>query len=258
MLEASLPARVAREHCERVDNAHVEMAARGDDARLRDLPALLAASKARETRAIGTRLDGPLPQLTPQVDEPPKPRAPDVMTGEQGLTPRMMQTRMFSEDAGPSFTMAPATDRQEAADRLQRGALLQMREQKKQRSKAERLRALGIPCITPLPGSTPAAATRSCPPTPASMSSKVSMMSPLGQLIHRAQKLAQTGGQLRIDSSAPRSRTTPSASGSCAGAREAESRSRRRSRSSSVFTGASQTGSAATSGLPASIMEGLL
>merc|ERR1712217_338411 len=82
------------------------------------------------------------------------------------------------------------------AAKLQRGQTQKVRERVEQ-TKAERLKALGI-----TPRDTPGSSRRSTPGssvrgTPAS-TAKITPLSPIGQLLKRAQKLSQSGGQLRI------------------------------------------------------------
>merc|ERR1712217_454106 len=94
------------------------------------------------------------------------------------------------------------------AAKLQRGQTQKVRERVEQ-TKAERLKALGI-----TPRDTPGSSRRSTPGssvrgTPAS-TAKITPLSPIGQLLKRAQKLSQSGGQLRIGGSSSRGPTPTS------------------------------------------------
>eukprot|EP00439_Symbiodinium_sp_Y106_P048663 s1419_g6.t1 len=90
-------------------------------------------------------------------------------------------------------TLKQESPRDRAAVKLARGAMQRQRESK-QNSKKERLKALGL---------TPNASPASVRTTPASVASKVTPMTPIGQLLHRAQRMAQRGGRLRIGASRP-------------------------------------------------------
>lgn len=205
MLQASFMAREARLKCERVGNAYEQMAVNG---KFKQLSTFINAMKVKELRAIDGRLESPLPGGYDKNASFPILTTPDLIPGEGNLSPLMTYgklgstPRLLSDDStkGPNFVMQETSQREEAADKLQRSALQKQRESK-QAAKAERLRALGI---TPTGTPKSAKSTRSTPgssrPTPSSVMSKVTPMSPIGQLIHRAQKLAQRGGQLGISS----------------------------------------------------------
>merc|ERR1712232_1269192 len=101
-------------------------------------------------------------------------------------------------------------DRELAAEKLRCGTTRQKRDNKQQ-TKAERLRALGIPVSTPSEAGTPGPSRTSGTPrtrTPGSVASSkvVTPASPIGQLLHRAKRMAQQGGRLRIASSVPSDR----------------------------------------------------
>eukprot|EP00438_Fugacium_kawagutii_P007860 Skav210125 [mRNA] locus=scaffold2194:318535:320046:+ [translate_table: standard] len=145
-------------------------------------------------RAVGGRLEtamGHGPSSYPMVN------TPALLPGENGFSPLMTFGRIAStpkaldEDAGPTFSVQPESARDRAAEKLAKGAMQKQRESR-QNSKKERLKALGL---------TPSASPASTRPTPASVASKVTPMTPIGQLLHRAQKMAQRGGRLRIASS---------------------------------------------------------
>merc|ERR1712217_274038 len=134
-------------------------------------------------------------------------KTPTLLPGVEGLSPLMTYGKIAStpklldDDArGPNFMMAEETERELAAEKLQRGATQRQRESK-QLTKAERLRVLGL-SVNGTP-TTPGSMR-----TPTSVISKVTPLSPIGQLIQRAQKLAQRGGQLHIGNSCTRGRST--------------------------------------------------
>lgn len=154
-------------------------------------------------RAVGGRLQTPMghgPASYPMVN------TPALLPGENGFSPLMTFGKIAStpkaldEDAGPTFSVQPESARDRAAEKLAKGAMQKQRESR-QNSKKERLKALGL---------TPSASPASTRPTPASVASKVTPMTPIGQLLHRAQKMAQRGGRLRIASS-QRPTPTPTA-----------------------------------------------
>merc|ERR1719436_583551 len=99
--------------------------------------------------------------------------------------------------------MAEESERELTAEKLQRGATQRQRESK-QLTKSERLRVLGL-SVNGTP-TTPGSMR-----TPTSVISKVTPLSPIGQLIQRAQKLAQQGGQLRISNSHTSGRSSKTA-----------------------------------------------
>lgn len=194
---------------------------------------------AQIDRAVGGRLESggleknrfglvETPTMIPGHDLSP------LMTyGKIASTPRLL------EEAGPTFSMADETPRDRAAEKLQKGVMKRQREVK-QLSKSERWRALGLTPTTPLSKSgTPGSGLRL---SPGSVMAKVTPMSPIGQLLHRAQRMAQKGGRLRIGTSrspavsTPRGATTP---------RDDSSRPGKRARQD-------------TSSLPASITDDLL
>jgi len=129
---------------------------------------------------------------------------PTLLPGVGGLSPLMTYGKVGStprvvEEDGPVFRMNETSERERAAERLQRGATQKIRESKQQ-TKAERFRALGL-----TPPHTPGKTSRSTPGaastnrgTPCLSSARVSPLSPIGALIQRAQRLAQKGGRLRI------------------------------------------------------------
>jgi len=152
-------------------------------------------------RAVGGRLQTPLGQASyPMVN------TPALLPGENGFSPLMTfgkiasTPRALDEETGPSFRVQDESARDRAAEKLAKGAMQKQKEWR-QNSKKERLKALGL-----TPGSSPAQGAR---PTPQSVASKVTPMTPIGQLLHRAQRMAQRGGRLKIASS---QRTTPTPS----------------------------------------------
>ena len=181
-------------------------------------------------RAVGGRLQTPIGQSGSY----PMVNTPTLLPGENGFSPLMTfgkiasTPRVLDEDAGPTFRVQEESARDRAADKLAKGAMQKQRESR-QNSKKERLKALGL---------TPSASPASTRPTPASVASKVTPMTPIGQLLHRAQRMAQRGGRLRISSNR---RVTPTPS---------EGREAKRARTTPV-----QTSSAS---IPASLMADLL
>jgi len=191
------------------------------------------------------------PMLLPGVDG----LSPFMTYGEIGSTPLLLEE---PGPTGPSFHMAESSLREMAAEKLSR-SVVQKQRNSKQVSKAERFRALGL-----TPNGTPGASSsrRSTPGasslrlTPGSLAgSRVTPLSPIGQLIHRAQKLARAGGVLGIRSGpeapTPESRSGPPRKrqrhiGTAEAAFGADARVDVRSSSTSSTT------------LPASITDGLL
>jgi len=139
-------------------------------------------------------------------------KTPTFSPGEGGLSPLMTYGKiastpaMLDEDVcAPSFRIAETPDRELAAEKLRCGTTQQKRDNK-QLTKTERLRALGIPVSTPSDAGTPGTSRASGTPrarTPGSVASSkvVTPASPIGQLLHRAKRMAQQGGRLRIASS---------------------------------------------------------
>jgi len=152
-------------------------------------------------RAVGGRLQTPMGQ----GGSYPMVNTPALLPGENGFSPLMTfgkiasTPRVLDEEAGPTFRVQEESARDRAADKLAKGAMQKQRESR-QNSKKERLKALGV---------TPGASPSSARPTPSSVASKVTPMTPIGQLLHRAQRMNQKGGRLRIASS---QRTTPTPS----------------------------------------------
>jgi hypothetical protein len=166
-------------------------------------------------RSLGGRCTTPLlPDR--EVRGYPLVQTPTLLPGVGGLSPLMTYGKLGStprclEGDGTSFKMNEISERERAAERLQRGATQKLRETK-QHTKLERLRALGL---TPSGSVTPARTSRSTPGagstgrhTPGSMA-KVTPLSPIGALIQRAQKMAQQGGRLRIAQSPATPALTP-------------------------------------------------
>mmetsp|Transcript_34097 Transcript_34097/g.62540 ORF Transcript_34097/g.62540 Transcript_34097/m.62540 type:complete len:598 (-) Transcript_34097:62-1855(-) len=204
-------------------------------------------------RAVGGRLHEPL-LPTPESNGYNLVRTPALLPGEGGLSPLMTYGKLAStprplEEEGPNYRMFEESDRERAAQKLQHGASQRQREAKTL-SKAERLRALGIttPESTPkakTSRSTPASSWRRTPGSAVS-SGKVAHltpMSPIGALLHRAQRLAQKGGQFHIASN----KTTPTE------AATPEGPPRKRHKKTPAADGASSS-----SLLPASITDNLL
>ncbi|CAE7358388.1 Ess2 [Symbiodinium natans] len=150
-------------------------------------------------RAVGGRLETPINQRNSQAAGFNFVSTPAMVPGENGFSPIMTfgkiaaTPRLIDEEVGPSFRVAEETPRDRAAEKLARGAMQRQRESK-QNSKKERLKALGL---------TPNASPSSMRTTPASVASKVTPMTPIGQLLQRAQRMAQRGGRLRIGTSRP-------------------------------------------------------
>lgn len=252
MLSQGVAMRKARLDGDQETEALEKMAHSGNFS-LSSLPSGLTGFGAGCIRAVGGRMDSP---LLPGSDDRGYPlvKTPTFLPGEGGLSPLMTYGKVAStprplEEEGPNYRMFEESARERAAERLQRGASQRHREAKTL-SKAERLRALGI---TP-PESAPTAKTsRSTPSSswrrsPGSVSSKaahLTPLSPIGALIHRAQRLAQKGGQFHIASGGRTSTpaTTP------------EGPPQKRARHKKTPRGADATGS---SELPASITDNLL
>jgi len=198
MLAAGMVSRKARLEGEKLENAFDAAAREGKF----DLPSLNAPG----VRALGGRLQSPMPGAhKPEFNGFPLVTTPTLLPGVNGLSPLMTYgtlastPKMLDDDTrGPNFHIVEQSPRELAAERLQRGATQRQRESK-QLTKAERLRALGIGTpATPGGKSTPASLH-------SSVGSKVTPLSPIGQIIQRAQKMAQKGGQLRISSGGGRS-----------------------------------------------------
>lgn len=177
-------------------------------------------TKQGPSRAVGGRLQSPgFAQAQPAQHGGANfslVQTPTLLPGIDGLSPLMTFGTIAStpvqlaEEQGPSFRIVEDNEREEAAERLQRGAAQRQR-QTKQQTRAERLRALGLTPNGRSPaGSQASGGARSTQRvTPASMS-KLTPFSPIGQLLHRAQKLAQKGGRLRIGAGRPSTpATTP-------------------------------------------------
>jgi len=191
MLAAGMVSRKARLEGEKLENAYEAAAKEGKF----DLPSITAPA----VRALGGRLQSPLSGSKPEFNGFPLLKTPTLLPGVNGLSPLMTYGALAStpkvlddETRGPNFHIVEQSARELAAEKLQRGATQRLRESK-QLTKVERLRALGI--------STPSTPGKSTPASVhSSVGSKVTPSSPIGQLIHRAQKMAQKGGQLRIAS----------------------------------------------------------
>jgi len=208
MLSASMVSRKAREEGRKIENAFEQAAKEGKFS----LPSLTAPI----SRAIGGRMEPALPGENPEKRGFSFVKTPPLLPGVKGVSPLMTYgtvastPKILEDDArGPNFTMADESDRELAAERLQRGATQRQREAKQQ-AKSDRLRALGI-----APGTPGTRTPSSLCLTPQTVGGKVTPLSPIGQLLHRAQKLAQRGGQLRIgsasagsSSSRPKSQST--------------------------------------------------
>jgi len=234
MLAAGMVSRKARLEGEKLENAFEEAAKQGKF----DLPSITGPAP----RALGGRLQTPLLGGSGVEHKGfPLVKTPTLLPGVNGLSPLMTYGVVAStpklledETRGPNFHIVDQSPRELAAERLQRGATQRQRESK-QLTKAERLRALGITPTTPN-RSTPSGSLRQ---TPCSVTSKVTPLSPIGQLLHRAQKMAQKGGQLRI------------ASGRSSRPSSSEALPRKRAR-------AERDWAPAASKLPASITDDLL
>lgn len=190
MLEASFAARVARVGGERLENAFKVMK---DDVRCKDLKTFMRAMKVRETRTRGQQFDLPIvrtPELAPGMNG----LSPFVTYGKIGSTPKRIE-----DDIHSKFNLQQDSARECVADRLQRAAMNRHSDASRT-SKVERLKALGV--FTPGVGSsTPLGSRTPGSNTPGNMTpsgANISPYSPVGQLIHRARKMAQQGGQLRI------------------------------------------------------------
>eukprot|EP00929_Paragymnodinium_shiwhaense_P097454 TRINITY_DN59124_c2_g1_i1.p1 TRINITY_DN59124_c2_g1~~TRINITY_DN59124_c2_g1_i1.p1 ORF type:complete len:583 (+),score=129.57 TRINITY_DN59124_c2_g1_i1:119-1867(+) len=154
-------------------------------------------------------------------------KTPSLLPGEGGMSPLMTYGKIAStpalieEDMQPKFNIQEQGAREIAAERLTRGVTQKQREAQ-QLSKVERLRALGITPPAGTPGSragTPAGSTSRRTPGAATSSRIVTPLSPIGQLIQRAQRMQREGGRLGISTGSgagtPRPRSaaaTPSAS----------------------------------------------
>ncbi|CAJ1415415.1 unnamed protein product [Effrenium voratum] len=196
-LMAALAARQARENGQKLSEVLAKMVKDGTFS-------IASLHNYGHVRAVGGRLQTPLggPSF-------PMVNTPAFLPGENGFSPLMTfgkiasTPRVLEEEAGPSFRVQEESARDRAAEKLAKGAMQRQRESK-QNSKKERLKALGL---------TPNSATPSVRTTPASVASKVTPMSPIGQLLQRAQRMAQRGGRLKIGASegreAKRQRTTP-------------------------------------------------
>lgn len=156
-------------------------------------------------RALAGRLQSPHVQGYALVSTPDLSELTPLMTyGKIAATPRALEV-------GSHFRMADETERERAAEKLQRGATQRVRESK-HLSRSERLRVLGL---TPSPGT--------------GLTSRVTPYTPVGQLLHRAQKLARQGGRLRIQSdSRTQGRSTRGGTG-CTGSPDEPSLKRARS-----------------------------
>jgi hypothetical protein len=169
--------------------------------------------KDEGSRVVAGRFEG-----SPMLKNAGPVRGYDILNtpmfspGEGGLSPLMTYGKiastpsMLDEDVAPRFRVAETPDRELAAEKLRCGTTQQKRDNKQQ-TKTERLRALGIPVLTPSDTGTPGPSRASGTPrtrTPGSIASSkiVTPASPIGQLLHRAKRMAQQGGKLRIASSA--------------------------------------------------------
>jgi len=198
MLSASMASRKAREEGRKIENAFEQAAKDGKFA----LPSLTAPI----SRALGGRMEPALPGEKAEKRGFSFVKTPPLLPGVTGVSPLMTYgtlastPKMLEDEArGPNFTMADESDRELAAERLQRGATQRQREAKQQ-VKSDRLRALGI-----APGTPGTRTPSSLSLTPRTVGGKVTPLSPIGQLLHRAQKLSQRGGQLRISSGSAQS-----------------------------------------------------
>eukprot|EP00928_Gymnodinium_smaydae_P030403 TRINITY_DN22628_c0_g5_i3.p1 TRINITY_DN22628_c0_g5~~TRINITY_DN22628_c0_g5_i3.p1 ORF type:complete len:335 (-),score=32.64 TRINITY_DN22628_c0_g5_i3:215-1219(-) len=202
-------------------------------------------------RAYGGRID-----MSPLV----RTKTPTLIAGNEGI-PDVSQQFADDDDRRPSFRIQEESQQDKAADLLVRSTTQQKRDSKQQ-TRLERLRALGI---TPRDGTptgcntvgTPVEATARTPAALAASSRRPTPLTPIGQLLQRAKRMAQQGGRLRIASSpapsmghASSGRTPRRGAETPAGDMPAQKRLRRSDGPSS---------SAATqSALPASITDGLL
>eukprot|EP00747_Dinoflagellata_sp_TGD_P182297 gnl/TRDRNA2_/TRDRNA2_36496_c0_seq1.p1 gnl/TRDRNA2_/TRDRNA2_36496_c0~~gnl/TRDRNA2_/TRDRNA2_36496_c0_seq1.p1 ORF type:complete len:616 (+),score=117.76 gnl/TRDRNA2_/TRDRNA2_36496_c0_seq1:95-1942(+) len=168
-----------------------------------------------EMRALAGRLQSPVNVPVPEMRGYKLVQTPAFEPGVNGLSPLMTYGQIASTptmlddpaDLGPKFSIAEESDRELAAKKLGKDAIQRQRDSK-QNTRTERLRALGLtPQGTPAsvmntPGgkSTPGTGGGSSRRTPGSVasSSKITPLSPIGQLLQRAQKLAQRGGRLGI------------------------------------------------------------
>eukprot|EP00913_Durusdinium_trenchii_P016581 g15586.t1 len=131
-------------------------------------------------RAVGGRLQTPMgPNSYPMVNTPAlspgEGFSPFMTFGKIASTPRVLD-----EETGPTFRVQDESARDRAAEKLAKGAMQKQRESR-QNSKKER-------------------------------DLDVTPMTPIGQLLHRAQRMAQRGGRLRI-STKTLSRPTPTPEG---------------------------------------------
>jgi len=267
MLQASFVARQARVQGEKLDNAF-DVALR--EGRFEQLGTFLASMRgAHADRAVGGRFGNLLQKGQGFV------QTPDFAPGVNGLSPLMTYGKVGStpraineEDLGPKFSIPETSSREAAADRLQRAALQKLREQSKRSSKEDRLRALGL-----TPKGTPASSVRSMGSVSpaASLASKVTPFSPMGQLINRVSRLAKQGGQLGIGSASGRRFTgssvasglrrpsTGGAASSLGGSSVAPSPATAAKRSAEdILSGRMSKRSRHEGALPANLVEGLL
>ncbi|CAK9030410.1 unnamed protein product [Durusdinium trenchii] len=196
-LVAAIAARQARETGQQFSEVLAKMVKEGTFS-------VAALHSYGHVRAVGGRLQTPMgPNSYPMVNTPAlspgEGFSPFMTFGKIASTPRVLD-----EETGPTFRVQDESARDRAAEKLAKGAMQKQRESR-QNSKKERLKALGL---TSTPTSTPT----SRQPTPASVASKVTPMTPIGQLLHRAQRMAQRGGRLRI-STKTLSRPTPTPEG---------------------------------------------
>lgn len=204
-LECSLPmaiaGRRARMTGERIEEAFHRMAQEGRF----DISALGKGQLSAPQRAIGGRMQSPAPGVT--IRGFGLVATPNLAPGEGGMSPLMTYgkiastPRLLEENArGPTFVMAEESERELAADKLQRNATQRLRDTKKQ-SKEGRLKALGM--------SPASAGGRTGAPgtghrfTPGTVSSKITPLTPISALLKQAQKMAQKGGRLRIGTESP-------------------------------------------------------
>eukprot|EP00440_Ansanella_granifera_P004763 gb/GFBE01005165.1/.p1 GENE.gb/GFBE01005165.1/~~gb/GFBE01005165.1/.p1 ORF type:complete len:571 (+),score=117.69 gb/GFBE01005165.1/:1-1713(+) len=239
-LASAIVARRARAEGEKVAEALAKMAKEGSF----HIGSL--HNHGQEVRAIGGRLQSPLHAPKGSF---PLVSTPALVPGEQGMSPLMTFGQIAStprlideESLGPKFSMQEESARDRAADALARSSMQKQRESR-QNSKKERLRALGLTPSTPIPGKTPPGTGLRL--TPGSVASRVTPMSPIGQLLQRAQRMAQRGGRLKIGTGG---QGTPQTPGTPSGSAEPPSkRARHEKRSAS-----------GGSSLPASMMDNLL
>lgn len=236
---------------------------------------------SNSTRAIGGVIQAsPMPNTSEntEVNGYGFVRTPTLLPGVDGLSPLMTYGKIAStpalveEDvAGPNFRIVENSEREEAAERLQRSSMQKARESRRL-TKSERLRALGLSPASGTAGTpaassrtgTPASRLRRTPGSGAASSSKiVTPLSPIGQLIHRAKRMAQEGGRLRISGASPGRTPLPNATEKAGGVG-----SKRAGADGSGGGGAAASTSTAQrpprkrarheAALPASITDGLL